>query len=243
MLITAGFLIIGNEILSGRTADQNLNFLAKNLTEFGIALREVRVVGDYEGDIIDNINHLRNKYNYVFTSGGIGPTHDDITSLSIAKAFERELILNPVAHQILINYYGANNVNEARLKMAYLPQGSSLLDNPISSAPGFRIDNVFVMAGVPKIFQAMVEASKKELKGGDKVLSKELKINLTESLIANDLENLQIEYPHIAMGSYPFNGGTSLVFSGINLEDINSALIKMQNIIHNIDPNAISEIL
>ena len=154
-IVSAGLLIIGDEILSGRTVDQNINFLAKNLSENGIILREVRVVGDFENEIIFAVNELRKKFDYVFTSGGIGPTHDDITSLSIAKAFDQDLILNEVAHKILIQHYGAENVNEARLKMAYLPRKASLLDNPISSAPGFRIENVFVMAGIPKIFQAM----------------------------------------------------------------------------------------
>ena len=151
--ISAGFLIIGDEILSGRTNDQNLNFLAKNLTELGIILREVRVVGDFENEIIEALLALQSKFDYVFTSGGIGPTHDDITSQAIANAFQEDLILNEDAQKILFQHYGKNNVNEARLKMAYLPRSASLLNNPISSAPGFRIKNVFVMAGIPKIFQ------------------------------------------------------------------------------------------
>jgi len=241
-IISAGLLVIGDEILSGRTVDQNINFLAKNLSQIGICLREVRVVGDFENEIISAINELRKKFDYVFTSGGIGPTHDDITSLSIAKAFNQDLILNEIAHQILIQHYGENNVNEARLKMAYLPRTASLLDNPISSAPGFRIENVFVMAGIPKIFQAMFEASKKELKLGCKIISREIKISLTESIIAKDLTDLQNQYREISMGSYPFDGGTSLVFRAIEKKVLEEAFLKMQNLIIKIDSKAIIEI-
>jgi molybdenum cofactor synthesis domain-containing protein len=241
-IVSAGLLVIGDEILSGRTIDQNINFLAKNLSQIGICLTEVRVVGDFENEIINAINELRKKFDYVFTSGGIGPTHDDITSLSIAKAFDQDLILNEIAHQILIQYYGENNVNEARLKMAYLPRTASLLDNPISSAPGFRIENVFVMAGIPKIFQAMFEASKKELKLGCKIISREIKISLTESIIAKDLTDLQNQYREISMGSYPFDGGTSLVFRAIEKKVLEEAFLKMQNLIIKIDSKAIIEI-
>lgn len=242
-IVSAGLLIIGDEILSGRTVDQNINFLAKNLSENGILLKEVRVVGDFENEIIFAVNELRKKFDYVFTSGGIGPTHDDITSLSIAKAFDQDLILNEVAHEILIQHYGAENVNEARLKMAYLPRKASLLDNPVSSAPGFRIENVFVMAGIPKIFQAMFEASKKELKIGCKISARELKISLTESIIAKDLTDLQNQYREISMGSYPFENGTSLVFRGFDKEILEEAFLKMQNLITKIDPKITIEIL
>ena len=242
-VVSASLLVIGDEILSGRTVDQNINFLAKNLAQIGITLREVRVVGDFENEIIFAVNELRQKFDYVFTSGGIGPTHDDITSLSIAKALNQDLILNEVAHKILIQHYGENNVNEARLKMAYLPRNASLLDNPISSAPGFRIENVFVMAGIPKIFQAMFEASKKELKIGCKIFSREIKISLTESIIAKDLTDLQNQYREISMGSYPFDLGTSLVFRGYDKIILEEALLKMQDLIIKINSKAIIEIL
>ena len=222
-IVSAGLLIIGDEI--------------------GILLKEVRVVGDFENEIIFAVNELRKKFDYVFTSGGIGPTHDDITSLSIAKAFDQDLILNEVAHEILIQHYGAENVNEARLKMAYLPRKASLLDNPVSSAPGFRIENVFVMAGIPKIFQAMFEASKKELKIGCKISARELKISLTESIIAKDLTDLQNQYREISMGSYPFENGTSLVFRGFDKEILEEAFLKMQSLITKIDPKITIEIL
>jgi len=232
--VTAALLIIGDEILSGRTEDKNVNFLAKNLTEMGIKLCEVRVVADVEEEIIFALNEIRKKFNYVFTSGGIGPTHDDITSLSVAKAFGEELIQNQEATEILYSYYGQGNVNEARLKMAFVPQSAKLLDNPVSSAPGFRIGNVFVMAGVPKIFQAMFFAAKKELVTGKKVESRELKISLTESLIAKDFAFLQNKYPQVTMGSYPFEGGTSLVFRSSNLDLLEKALKEMSDILPNI---------
>ena len=231
MLINAAFIIIGDEVLSGRTADKNLNFLAKELTAIGINLKEVRVVPDNEDEIIFTVNALRHKFKYVFTSGGIGPTHDDITSAAIAKAFGDDLIKNQEAEQILIDYYGQENVNQARLKMAFVPSRASLLDNPISSAPGFIIENVIVMAGVPKIMQAMFFAAAKNLIGGDKIISKEIKTNLTESIVAADLTNLQKEFPNISMGSYPFDGGTSLVFRGVDNNALEMVTEKMEEIL------------
>jgi len=228
--------MIGNEILSGRTQDKNLNFLAKKLTAYGINLREVRVVCDIAAEIIEAINAVRKKYDYVFTSGGIGPTHDDITSAAIAEAFDTKLILHKTAEEILQKHYG-EQLNEARLKMAYIPQGACLLDNPVSSAPGFRIENVFVMAGVPKIFEAMYEAAEKELIGGKKTVSQELITDLTEGWIAQDLENLQQQYPQVIMGSYPFAGGTSLVFRSIDYVALEKSYAEMIEIIAKIKSN------
>jgi molybdenum cofactor synthesis domain-containing protein len=235
MLVSAAFIIIGDEVLSGRTADKNLNFLAKELTSMGINIKEVRVVSDDEDEIVLAVNDLRKKFNYVFTSGGIGPTHDDITSASIAKAFDDKLIKNDEAEQILIDYYGAENVNEARLKMAFVPSHARLLDNPVSSAPGFIIENVIVMAGVPKIMQAMFFAAKKNLVGGEKVVSKEIKTNLTESLVAQDLAILQKEFMGVSMGSYPFEGGTALVFRSVDVANIENASQKMIQTIKNLN--------
>lgn len=240
--ISAGFLIIGDEILSGRTVDLNLNFLAKNLSNIGINLCEVRVVADIENEIINSVFALHQKFDYVFTSGGIGPTHDDITSASIAKAFNDQLILNPVAKEILITHYGNENVNESRLKMAYIPSTASLLDNPVSSAPGFRIKNVFVMAGIPKIFQAMFEACKKELVVGKKIYVKEIAINLTESIIAKSFGDLQLQYPQVIMGSYPFEGGTSLVFRCTDQKKLEESSSQMLTIINNINSTSIISI-
>jgi len=225
--VTAALLIIGDEILSGRTKDANLNFLALSLAEIGISLSEVRVVADVEEEIIQALNALRAKFDYVFTSGGIGPTHDDITCAAVAKAFGQKTILNEIALEILHNHYGAENVNEARKKMAILPQGASLLDNPVSSAPGFRIENVFVMAGIPKIFQAMFAQAKQQLIGGKKTKSIEAEIALTESIIAQDFADMQEKYPLVSMGSYPFSGGTALVFRSKNYELLEIAFNEM----------------
>jgi len=237
--ITAGFLIIGNEILSGRTQDKNLNYLAKILNSLGILLQEVRIVSDIEINIVNAVNELKKNYTYVFTSGGIGPTHDDITSQSIAIACNDDLILNQQAAEILYKFYGKDNVNEARLKMAKVPSRAKLLNNPVSSAPGFNIDNIFVMAGIPKIFQAMLDCIVPTLKTGNKIYNQELTIALTESVIAKDLTELQKQFPQVCMGSYPFSGGTSLVFRGINENEVKESCNLMQQIVLNINKEAI----
>lgn len=225
--VTAALIIIGDEILSGRTVDKNINFLATNLNEIGISLSEVRVVPDVEQEIIDATNILRKKFDYVFTSGGIGPTHDDITSSSIAKAFNVKLELNKQAEEILRNHYDVE-INEARLKMAMIPVGATLLDNSISSAPGFRIENVFVMAGIPKIFEVMFFAATKELEGGKKIFAHEFKTDLVESQIAKDFSELQNQYSDkVSLGSYPFKGGTALVFRGTDKKTVKEVADKM----------------
>ncbi|MFT4718245.1 MAG: molybdenum cofactor synthesis domain-containing protein [Rickettsiales bacterium] len=220
-IITSAYIMIGDEILSGRTKDENLNFLAKNLANVGINLKEVRVIPDDEVEIIKAIQDLKDKYNYIFTTGGIGPTHDDITAESVAKALNDKVILNQEAKQILIDYYGQNNVNEARLKMAALPSKAILLNNSITSAPGFMVENIIVMAGVPEIMRSMFNSSLEFLDFGDKILSKELKLNITEGFIAKDLSKLQHEFPDVAIGSYPFAGGTSIVFRSFFEETLN----------------------
>jgi molybdenum cofactor synthesis domain-containing protein len=240
--ITASFIIIGNEILSGRTQDKNLNYLAKILNNLGINLLEVKIIPDIESEIISTVNFLRQKYTYVFTSGGIGPTHDDITSLSIAKAFCDELIINQEAQEILYKFYGAENINEARMKMATLPSRAKLLNNPISSAPGFYLENVFVMAGIPKIFQAMVDCLVPILKSGSKIYNHELTISLTESVIAKDFADLQKKFPAVIMGSYPFDGGTSLVFRATDLNILKHTLSLMKDKIISINPQSIIKI-
>jgi len=240
--ITASFIIIGNEILSGRTQDKNLNYLAKILNNLGIALQEVRVIPDIESEIISTVKNLNKKYTYVFTSGGIGPTHDDITSLCIAKAFNDNLIINQEAKEILYKFYGSENVNEARMKMATLPSKAKLLNNPISSAPGFYLENVFVMAGIPKIFQAMVDCLVPILKVGSKIYNQEIKITLTESVIAKDFADLQKQFPEIIMGSYPFEGGTSLVFRATDLDILRKTVNLMKQNILSINSQAIIKI-
>lgn len=207
-IVTAAMLVIGNEILSGRTRDANAYFLAGRLTELGIRLREVRVVPDVEATIIAAVNALRSTYDYVFTSGGIGPTHDDITADCIAKAFGVGIDVQPEARRRLEAHYEAGMLNEARLRMARIPDGATLIDNPVSAAPGFRIGNVHVMAGVPAIFQAMVASLAPGLTGGDPLLSRTVIAQVPEGTVAADLGSLQQQYPDVDMGSYPaFRGG------------------------------------
>jgi len=228
---TACIVIIGNEILSGRTQDTNLNYIAKGLVERGVRLREVRVIPDVCETIVEAINEVRAKYDYVFTTGGIGPTHDDITAECIAKAFGVPLTLHPEAHRILVEHYKSQNqqseLNEARLRMAHTPEGASLLLNPVSRAPGFRIGNVFVMAGVPRIMQAMFDTLKYDLAGGPPILSRTVNCNLAEGIIAKGLGEIQGRYPDLDIGSYPtFARGTpetNLVLRGTEPEKLAAA--------------------
>ena len=187
----ASLIIIGNEILSGRTQDKNLSYLANWLNEIGIQLSEVRVIRDEEEIIVETVNHLRSVYDYVFTTGGIGPTHDDITSLCIAKAFGVELEVNSGALSILKEYYKDGELTDARMKMTMMPKGSELIENPISRAPGFKMENVFILAGIPSIMQGMLEGARKYLKGGDIVKSKSIDVFTPESTVADVLTNLQ----------------------------------------------------
>ena len=220
----AALIIIGNEILSGRTKDKNLAYLAEWLNEIGIQLYEVRVIRDDEKEIIDCVNLLRKKYDYVFTTGGIGPTHDDITIESIAKAFNVELETNPEALKILQSYYKEGELNEARLKMTLLPKGAELVENPVTKAPGFKMENVFVMAGIPSIMQGMLEGAKAFLKVGNKMTSKSIDVFMPESYVAEELSKMQDNYPEVEIGSYPFNKegqfGTSLVMRSANLDTL-----------------------
>ena len=227
----ASLIIIGNEILSGRTHDKNLPYLASWLNEIGIQLTEVRVIRDEEEEIIATVNLLRQKYNYVFTTGGIGPTHDDITSESIAKAFNVELEINPQALAILKEYYKDSELTEARMKMTKIPKGAELVENPVSKAPGFKMENVFVMAGIPKIMQGMLEGAKIHLSGGEPIRSESVDVFLPESSIAEKLSNLQNEFKDVEIGSYPFvkdgKYGTSLVMrssDNVKLSDCKSQM-------------------
>ena len=218
----AALIIIGNEILSGRTKDKNLAYLAEWLNEIGIQLYEVRVIRDDEKEIIDCVNLLRKKYNYVFTTGGIGPTHDDITTASIAKAFNVKLETNPEALNILKGYYKEGELNEARLKMTLLPQGAELVENPVTKAPGFKMENVFVMAGIPSIMQGMLEGAKIFLEIGNKMSSKSIDVFMPESVVAGKLSKIQDNFSNVEIGSYPFNKegkfGTSLVMRSADLQ-------------------------
>jgi molybdenum cofactor synthesis domain-containing protein len=202
--VTACVIIIGNEILSGRTHDANLPYLAKALNNVGIRVVEARVVRDEENAIIAAISACRTRFDYVFTTGGIGPTHDDITAASIAKGFGVPIVRDERAVELLTRHYAATELNEARLKMAEVPEGAQLIDNPVSSAPGFRIGNVFVLPGVPRILQAMVDGLVVNLRGGAPVLSRTISGFVTESGIAARLAAAQQAHPAVEIGSYPF---------------------------------------
>ncbi|MBF0392381.1 MAG: competence/damage-inducible protein A [Alphaproteobacteria bacterium] len=205
MEITARIVVIGNEVLSGRTRDANINFLAREMTALGIRLVEARVVRDIEHEIVRAIDESRAAATYVFTTGGIGPTHDDITAAAVAKAFGVELLLDERALACLRRQYSdPADLNPARLRMARIPAGAELIENPVSNAPGFRIGNVFVMAGVPRIMQAMFDGVRPLLRTGRPMLSRTLTVHCPEGRIAGPLAEAQDAHPAVEIGSYPF---------------------------------------
>ena len=203
-IVTARIVIIGNEILSGRTQDQNISYIGKRCDELGIRLLECRVIPDLEEVIVTTVDECRKKSDYVFTTGGIGPTHDDITTAAVAKLFHLDVERNPAAVEAMMKYYGSERLNEARMKMADIPEGAVLIDNPVSGAPGFQVENVFVLPGVPMIMQAMFEGITDRLVGGDPVLTANVVTGLTEGELADGLDVLQNDYPEVTIGSYPF---------------------------------------
>lgn len=215
---TAAVLVIGNEILSGRTQDANLSYIASKLAAIGVAVREARVIPDVEAEIIAAVHTLRARYDYVFTTGGIGPTHDDITAGCIAKAFGLTLDINAEALARLTAHYPAGHLNDARRKMAEIPPGAALIDNPVSAAPGFRLENVYVLPGVPRIMQAMLDGLLPHLAGGPPIQSRIVSTPLLEGTIARDLGAVQDDFPDIDIGSYPYFRagafGVSLVLRG-----------------------------
>jgi len=204
-VIRASLVIIGDEILSGRTEDTNLAYLAKWLGNLGIHLSEVRVVLDDEKEIIESVNTLRKKYDYVFTTGGIGPTHDDITTDSIAKAFGVETRIDDEALEKMKEFLDGKELTEPLLKMIHIPEGGELIYSPATKAPGYKIENVFVMAGIPKIMQGMLEGMYDYLEKGDVVHSRSFDIFVGESLFAEKLKDIQQEFQNISIGSYPFS--------------------------------------
>ena len=198
---TAGLVVIGDEILSGRTQDLNVQYLATWLNERGVRLTEVRVVSDVTEHIVHAVNKLRTHYDYCFTTGGIGPTHDDITADAIAEAFGVPIWEDPEAIRRLSERY---EITEKRRRMARIPKGGILIDNPVSQAPGFQMENVFTMAGIPKVMQAMLSTFGDRVKGGFPLLSRDVVFKSFESKLAGPLEDLQHEFPDVSMGSYPF---------------------------------------
>ena len=205
-VVTAGLLVIGDEILSGRTKDKNIGFVAEYLTAIGIDLKEVRVVPDEEPEIVAALNALRARYTYVFTTGGIGPTHDDITADAVAKAFGVPIDYHPQAVEILRARLAqtGGEMNEARMRMTRVPQGGELVLNKISAAPGFRIGNVVVMAGIPAVMQAMLEYVAPQLKTGTKMLSQTVRADCREGDIGTELGVIAKAHPEVIIGSYPF---------------------------------------
>jgi molybdenum cofactor synthesis domain-containing protein len=233
---TAAVLLIGDEILSGRTKDKNLGFLADYLTAMGIDLKEARVVSDREEEIVQAVNALRHRYSYVFTTGGIGPTHDDITADAMAKAFGVPIGHDPKAVEILLAYLKdmGREPNEARMRMARVPEGATLIDNPVSKAPGFQIGNVFVMAGVPKIMHAMMDDVARRLTRGVPMLSRKVEFRGGEGDVAKPLGDVQKAFPMVVIGSYPFEApdgfATNLVLRSRDEAALEQALAAVKNI-------------
>ena len=202
--VNAAILIIGNEILSGRTQDTNTSTLATWLNSIGVKVEEVRVIPDVEKIIVETLNALRKKNNYVFTTGGIGPTHDDITAQSVAKAFGRKYEIHKEAYKILESYYKPGEFNEGRQKMIWMPENAELIYNPTSGAPGFSVENVFCLPGVPSILKSMLGGLKNRVVGGEPILSFTISLKTVESEIANSLTKVQDQNKDVEIGSYPF---------------------------------------
>jgi molybdenum cofactor synthesis domain-containing protein len=225
---TACLLVIGNEVLSGRTKDANINFLASRLGEIGIPLREVRVIPDVPETIIATVNEVRRKFDHVFTTGGIGPTHDDITSECVAAAFGLPWEPHPEAWARLERHYKPGDFNAARQRMATMPRGATLIDNAISIAPGFTVENVHVLAGVPRIMQSMFESLAPTLQGGPPIASRAVHADgVMEGRIAEGLAAIQARWPDLDIGSYPYyrmgGGGVALVAKGSDAAAVESA--------------------
>ena len=238
--VTACLLIIGNEILSGRTQDTNLAHLSRVLNEIGVRMVHARVIPDIEDIIVETVNECRAIYDHVFTTGGIGPTHDDITADCIAKAFGVELVIDPEIAAILNRREAPPEVMEARLRMARVPEGASLIDNPTGGPHGFRMENVWVMAGVPLVMQAMASTLTREMLGGTvPVRSRSVGAFLSEGQVAAPLRKIQERYPDIDLGSYPFyrqdGYGTNLVMRGTNEADLDRMKVEVEAMIRGFD--------
>ena len=234
--ITAGIIIIGNEVLSGRTKDINTSTLAKWLNSLGIQVKEVRIIADDEPIIIETVNNLRKRFNYIFTTGGIGPTHDDITAESVSKAFNLNYGFHKEAYSILEKYYKPGEFNDGRQKMAKMPTTANLILNPTSGAPGFYVDNVFCLPGVPSILQSMIGGLNNILIGGDPILNLTISLRTVESEIAKSITEIQNKNKDVEIGSYPFfkagKLGVSIVLRSSNrnkLEQCNKEILNFVN--------------
>jgi len=217
-IVTAALVVIGDEVLSGRTKDRNIGYVAEKLTETGIQLKEVRIVADDQDAIGEAVNTLRQRHDYVFTTGGIGPTHDDITADAIGAAFGLPVEQDARALDIMRRHFREDQLTPARLRMTRMPVGAALIDNPVSVAPGFSVENVYVMAGVPQIMQGMLDQVLPDLRSGRKILSRTLRVSAKEGDIADVLGEVQALFSDIAIGSYPFHVdnrfGVNVVFRG-----------------------------
>lgn len=231
----AALVIIGNEILAGRTQDSNTPWIAERLTEHGIMLAEVRIIPDEFDSIISAVNALREKFDYVFATGGIGPTHDDITAEAVARAFGAPLEQNEEAFRMLEDHYGLEELTPPRAKMSLIPAGARLIPNPVTAAPGFVMENVHVMAGVPRIMHAMLDYVLETIKAGKPILSNTVTCGLQESVLAQDLAELQARYPELQLGSYPhYRGGVlglSLVLRGTKTRELEEATAELIGLI------------
>jgi len=243
MTKTAAMLVIGDEILSGRTQDTNSHYVARQLTSLGIDLKEVRVVGDDEGEIVAALNALRSRYDFVFTTGGIGPTHDDITADAVAKAFGVGIGYHPEAYAALEARYEKGQFNDARKRMARIPDGGTLIKNSASVAPGFQVGNVFVMAGVPMVMRAMMEEVVARLPRGKTVKSITVSADLPEGAIAQGLADIQKAFPQTAIGSYPWyrdgRFGAQLVVRSRDADAVEAAAAAIEAMI--VDLGAVPE--
>ncbi|GAB4180438.1 MAG: molybdopterin-binding protein [Thalassobaculales bacterium] len=244
---TAAILVIGNEILSGRTRDANIQAIGQRMGELGIRLTEARVVRDEEAAVVAALDALRAANTYVFTTGGIGPTHDDITAACVAKAFGRPLHKHPEAMATLAAHYAANGLpfNEARQKMATVPEGAALIDNPVSKAPGFHIGNVFVLAGIPRVMQAMLDSLTPQLRGGPRMVSATVSCALGEGMLADGLTRLQEADPSVEIGSYPYfhhgRFGVSLVMRGTDPAAVETAAAAVRQLIRDLGGEPLAE--
>ena len=234
--VNAAIIIIGNEILSGRTQDANTSSIALWLNSLGVKVKEVRIIPDIEESIVTTINKTRKKYNYVFTTGGIGPTHDDITAKSISKAFGLKYEIHKEAFKILENYYKPGEFNEGRQTMAWMPSNAKLILNPTSGAPGFIVENVFCLPGVPSILKSMLRGLKNKISGGKPILSLTISLNTVESEIAEPLRNVQNNNKEVEIGSYPFfkagKLGVAIVIRSIDkskIDNCNSQILEFVN--------------
>ncbi len=232
--ITAGIIIIGNEILSGRTQDVNISHIAQKLNHLGVHVREARIIPDIEEVIIETVQQFHKQYDYVYSTGGIGPTHDDITAGAMAKAFGRELELNQQSVAIMHKRYGTEHLAEGRLNMARMPKGAKLINNPVTNVPGFQIENVYVMAGIPEVMRGMLDFALQDVVPGNRIVSGSVHCHLTESDLAGGLRELQDVNPNVEIGSYPFwkigKFGTSIVVRGQDKVSVEKTISQVKDL-------------